>query len=149
MYDPIRIPFKVMQCTDYEDRRLPDFENMKEIAWQIRSKSAGSVAGFVTVPEETDSTDQQGEDEPGRNSGCFKNQIIFRCVLCARCGEESQRCKQERSTTMARMNLLNLSGLPWMKAKQTHEGAPAKHISAEQELRRSVLACMLWERPVL
>src|SRR5712692_10299967 len=51
----------------------------------------------------------------------------------------------ERSTTMARMNLLNLSGLPWMKQKQTHEGAPAKHISAEQELRRSVLACMLWE----
>src|SRR6476660_4395795 len=46
---------------------------------------------------------------------------------------------------MARMNLLNLSGLPWMKQKQTHEGAPAKHISAEQELRRSVLACMLWE----
>jgi 60 kDa SS-A/Ro ribonucleoprotein len=48
---------------------------------------------------------------------------------------------------MARMNLLNLSGLPWMtaKAKQTHEGAPAKHISAEQELRRSLLACMLWE----
>src|SRR6476661_3359134 len=32
-----------------------------------------------------------------------------------------------------------------MKGKQTHEGAPAKHISAEQELRRSVLACMLWE----
>src|ERR1051326_1440285 len=50
-----------------------------------------------------------------------------------------------RRKTMARMNLLNLSGLPWMKAKQTHEGAPAKHISAEQELRRSVLACMLWE----
>src|SRR3954447_1148180 len=46
---------------------------------------------------------------------------------------------------MARMNLLNLSGMPWMKQKQTHEGAPAKHISAEQELRRSVLACMLWE----
>src|SRR5256885_10834029 len=46
---------------------------------------------------------------------------------------------------MARMNLLSLSGLPWMKGKQTHEGAPARHISAEQELRRSVLACMLWE----
>src|SRR5882757_5302908 len=46
---------------------------------------------------------------------------------------------------MARMNVLNLSGLPWMKAKRTHEGAPAKNISAEQELRRSVLACMLWE----
>src|ERR1700731_3621469 len=46
---------------------------------------------------------------------------------------------------MARLNVLNLSGLPWMKSKQTHEGAPARHISAEQELRRSVLACMLWE----
>jgi hypothetical protein len=28
---------------------------------------------------------------------------------------------------------------------RTHEGAPAKRISAEQQLRRSVLACMLWE----
>lgn len=48
---------------------------------------------------------------------------------------------------MARMNVLNLSGLPWLtqKVKRTHEGAPAKNISAEQELRRSVLACMLWE----
>jgi hypothetical protein len=64
MYDPIRIPFKVMQCTDYEDRRLPDFDNMKEIAWQIRSKSAGSVAGFVTVPEETGPQDQQNEAGP-------------------------------------------------------------------------------------
>jgi hypothetical protein len=64
MYDPIRIPFKVMQCTDYEDRRLPDFDNMKEIAWQIRSKSAGSVAGFVTVPEETGPQDQQNAAGP-------------------------------------------------------------------------------------
>jgi TROVE domain len=46
---------------------------------------------------------------------------------------------------MARMNVLDLGGLPWMKSRRTHEGAPAKHISAEQELRRSVLACMLWE----
>jgi hypothetical protein len=48
-------------------------------------------------------------------------------------------------TNMARLNVLNLSGIPWGTAKRTHEGAPAKHISAEQELRRSVLACMLWE----
>lgn len=27
----------------------------------------------------------------------------------------------------------------------THEGAPAKRINAEQELRRSLMACMLWE----
>src|SRR5580692_8311044 len=48
---------------------------------------------------------------------------------------------------MARLNVLNLSGIPWAKSlvKRTHEGGPAKHISAEQQLRRSVLACMLWE----
>lgn len=49
LYDPIRIPFKVMQCTDYEDRRLPNYDDMKEIAWPICSKSAGHEAGFVTV----------------------------------------------------------------------------------------------------
>jgi hypothetical protein len=43
---------------------------------------------------------------------------------------------------MARTNLF-----PWLKstAERTHEGAPARHISAELQLRRSVLACMLWE----
>src|SRR5215472_8754522 len=41
---------------------------------------------------------------------------------------------------MARLNTLNLNfGL------RTHEGAAARHISAELQLRRSVLACMLWE----
>jgi len=39
---------------------------------------------------------------------------------------------------MARLNLLNL-------AARTHEGAPARHISPELQLRRSVLACLLWE----
>src|SRR5215468_5869701 len=42
---------------------------------------------------------------------------------------------------MARMNMLS-----WMKSGlKTHEGAPARHISTEMQLRRSVLACMLWE----
>src|SRR5215469_8979364 len=30
-------------------------------------------------------------------------------------------------------------------APVTHEGAPAVELSAEQRLRRSVLACLLWE----
>ena len=45
---------------------------------------------------------------------------------------------------MARINTLNLN-LPWLKGPRTHEGAPAKQISPELQLRRSVLACMLWE----
>jgi TROVE domain len=41
---------------------------------------------------------------------------------------------------MARLNMLNLNFGP-----HTHEGAPARHISPELQLRRSVLACLLWE----
>jgi 60 kDa SS-A/Ro ribonucleoprotein len=41
---------------------------------------------------------------------------------------------------MARLNMLNLNFGP-----RTHEGAPARHISAELQLRRSVMACLLWE----
>jgi 60 kDa SS-A/Ro ribonucleoprotein len=41
---------------------------------------------------------------------------------------------------MARLNTLNLNFGPG-----THEGAPARHISPEPQLRRSVLACLLWE----
>ena len=39
---------------------------------------------------------------------------------------------------MARLNMLNLGA-------RTHEGAPARHISPEYQLRRSVLSCLLWE----
>ncbi|HET9183898.1 MAG TPA: TROVE domain-containing protein [Candidatus Angelobacter sp.] len=45
---------------------------------------------------------------------------------------------------MTRMNTLNLN-LPWLSGAQRHEGAPAQRISPELQLRRSVLACMLWE----
>ncbi len=40
---------------------------------------------------------------------------------------------------MARLNLLNIFGA------RTHEGAQARNISVELQLRRSVLACLLWE----
>ena len=46
----------------------------------------------------------------------------------------------ERRPHMARLNLLNLNFGP-----RTHEGAPARNISTELQLRRSVLACLLWE----
>jgi 60 kDa SS-A/Ro ribonucleoprotein len=43
---------------------------------------------------------------------------------------------------MAKLNILKLSHLAPVR---THEGGPAKAITPEQALRRSVLACMLWE----
>jgi hypothetical protein len=41
---------------------------------------------------------------------------------------------------MSRLNLFTLNTRP-----RTHEGAPARSISPELQLRRSVLACLLWE----
>jgi 60 kDa SS-A/Ro ribonucleoprotein len=49
---------------------------------------------------------------------------------------------EERRAGMARLNILKLSHLAPLR---THEGGPAKAIAPEQALRRSVLACMLWE----
>jgi len=47
-----------------------------------------------------------------------------------------------RRKIMARLNILKLN--IWSGIK-THEGGPAKQISPELQLRRSVLACLLWE----
>jgi 60 kDa SS-A/Ro ribonucleoprotein len=46
---------------------------------------------------------------------------------------------------MARLNILKLSNLAPVFGVRTHEGAPARVISPELQLRRAVLACMLWE----
>src|ERR1700733_639238 len=43
---------------------------------------------------------------------------------------------------MARLNMLKIP-FPW--GTRTHEGAPARNISSDLQLRRSVLACLLWE----
>src|SRR5215471_3667277 len=40
---------------------------------------------------------------------------------------------------------LNVLKLSLLARPRTHEGAPAATITPEQSLRRSVLACMLWE----
>ena len=49
MFEPIRIPFPVRECTDYLDKRLPCVEDLEDIAWLLRSKSAGKNAGFVSA----------------------------------------------------------------------------------------------------
>src|SRR5689334_23143336 len=48
---------------------------------------------------------------------------------------------ETRRAIMARLNMLNLNF-----GARTHEGARARHISPELQLRRAVLACLLWER---
>jgi len=44
---------------------------------------------------------------------------------------------------MARLNILKLGHLA--RGLRTHEGGPARHVTPELQLRRSVSACLLWE----
>jgi hypothetical protein len=48
---PIRMHFKVRECSDYSDKRLPSVEEMKKIAWMLVTKSAGKPIGFVSAEE--------------------------------------------------------------------------------------------------
>jgi hypothetical protein len=41
------VPFKVSQCTDYGDKRIPSRKDMEEIAWIIRTKDVNRQAGFT------------------------------------------------------------------------------------------------------
>jgi hypothetical protein len=45
MYPAIRIPFRVAECSDYTDRRLPELDAMEKIALSVEIKSR--PAGFV------------------------------------------------------------------------------------------------------
>ena len=60
LYDPIRIPFKVSQCSDYDDKRLPSVQRMEDIAWFLRTKSAGNAAGFVFASDVKSAEEQDG-----------------------------------------------------------------------------------------
>ena len=63
IFEPFLVPFKVSDCSDYVDKRLPEIEAMEEVAWIIRSKSAGHRAGFVTVAElNSNESDNQQTD---------------------------------------------------------------------------------------
>jgi hypothetical protein len=63
LFEAIRIPFRVRECSDYVDKRLPCIEDLEEIAWQLRSKSAGKKAGFV-VPVPEDQVEIRNEEVP-------------------------------------------------------------------------------------
>ena len=65
-YPPMRVPFNVRQCSVYEDKRLPKFCQMEKIAWEIRSKNAGAVSGFVLGSDldKSDPEDVSEEEDP-------------------------------------------------------------------------------------
>ncbi|HET9792711.1 MAG TPA: hypothetical protein VFR08_15560 [Candidatus Angelobacter sp.] len=67
LYEAIRIPFKVRECTDFIDKRLPRIEHLEDIAWVLRSKSAGSQAGCgpgAVATAEDDSPEETSDESP-------------------------------------------------------------------------------------
>lgn len=53
------VPFKVSQCTDYNDKRVPSRKDMEDIAWIIRTKDVNRQVGFAKGEE----VDDEEEDD--------------------------------------------------------------------------------------
>lgn len=69
-YPPLHIPFKVWECSDYVDRRLPDVEDMEEIALDLTWVKPSRPAGFRKhsngkngSPEQNPQEEQDEDDE--------------------------------------------------------------------------------------
>jgi|SRR5215472_12384196 len=59
----LRVPFKVAECSSYEDKRLPCYWQMQQIAWDLRSKRPGHTAGFIVVSATDEEKKQEDEEE--------------------------------------------------------------------------------------
>jgi hypothetical protein len=57
-FDPILIPFRVAECSDYSDRRLPRIEHLEKLALLVEVRGAG--AGFV--PSERPNSQERDDD---------------------------------------------------------------------------------------
>jgi hypothetical protein len=58
------VPFKVSQCTDYNDKRVPSKTEMEEIAWIIRTKDVNRQVGFAKDEEAHDEKEDEVEIVP-------------------------------------------------------------------------------------
>src|SRR5262245_20800761 len=65
-----RVPFKVRECTSYEDRRIPSLYSMEKIGWALLTKSVGRSVGFVTSAKfrEIEGEDAEIVPDSARNS---------------------------------------------------------------------------------
>lgn len=59
------VPFKVSQCTDYNDKRIPSRKDMEDIAWIIRTKDVNRQAGFIQgAADDTEKVESELEIAP-------------------------------------------------------------------------------------
>ena len=62
------VPFKVSQCTDYNDKRIPSKQDMEEIAWIIRTKDINRPVGFTPKADLDEAQDSELEIVPSDKS---------------------------------------------------------------------------------
>lgn len=66
-YPSLVIPFKVRECSDYVDRRLPEFDQMEKIAVDLSWVKSSRPAGFRSPSAEkngsAEETAQEVKDE--------------------------------------------------------------------------------------
>ena len=44
---PLRIPFRVAECSEYDDKRQPVLWELKQIAWDVHPREGAGKSGFV------------------------------------------------------------------------------------------------------
>ena len=59
----MRVPFKVAECSTYEDKRLPCYWQLEKIAWDLRSKGTAHSAGFVRSTADATQNEEQEEEQ--------------------------------------------------------------------------------------
>jgi len=59
-YPSISIPFKVYECSDYADKRLPRLDDLKKIALPVELR--GRSAGFLEAPKTSLLEQDEGDD---------------------------------------------------------------------------------------
>jgi hypothetical protein len=62
LFEPLVIRFRVRECSDYADKRLPSVESMREVAWMLVTNKPGRPLGFVNAAEYRETEEREAED---------------------------------------------------------------------------------------
>ena len=62
---PLRVPFKVHECSSYRDRNHPSWKQMEDLAIDIQPLTSAKPAGFRLTADH-DSGDSEAELQPPR-----------------------------------------------------------------------------------
>lgn len=63
LYPSRPIPFRVRECSEYDDKRLPYRCDLEKIAYILVPKSASRTAGFLTPEQYREKQEAEEENE--------------------------------------------------------------------------------------